>query len=290
MENAKDYSIFKKFQQKEVDGSFLYKEIAKIAKDKNERETLLFISEDELKHAKIFEKYTGIMPKPRHVRIFFYLLAARLFGYTFIIKLLERTEESSIMHYKNQIDPIPELDKILKEEEIHEKKLLELLDEERLKYIGDIVLGMNDALVELTGALAGYTLAMQNTNIIAMAGLITGISATLSMAASSFLSSREEGSKNAMKSSIYTGFAYLLTVAMLITPYLILPIDSYLQALAITLVVAIVIIASYNFYISVAKSRPFFGNFLVMTSISIGVAVISFAVGILVKNVLGIDI
>ena len=164
------------------------------------------------------------------------------------------------------------------------------MDEERLHYVGDMVLGMNDALVELTGALAGYTLAMQNTHVIAMAGMITGISATLSMAASGYLSSREAEQKDAVKSATYTGIAYLMTVALLILPYLLLPAKAYLWALGITLLIAITIIAGFNFYLSVAKGRPFKHNFLVMSSISIGVAVISFGVGLIVKNTLGIDL
>ena len=47
-----------------------------------------------------------------------------------------------------------------------------------------MVLGLNDALVELTGTIAGLTFVLTNTTLIAMAGIITGIAATLSMAAS----------------------------------------------------------------------------------------------------------
>ena len=55
-----------------------------------------------------------------------------------------------------------------------------------------VVLGLNDALVELTGVLAGLTLALRETRLIAMAGLITGIAASLSMAASEYLSTKTE--------------------------------------------------------------------------------------------------
>jgi VIT1/CCC1 family predicted Fe2+/Mn2+ transporter len=277
-------------QQQEIDGAALYREIARLTKSESERETLLGISNEEYKHAAVFEKYTGCKRKPRRFRLFCYSLAARILGYTFVIKLLERGEDLAITTYEKEIAQIPELKQVLDEEEIHEQKLLDMLDEERLHYVGDMVLGMNDALVELTGALAGYTLAMQNTHVIAMAGLITGISATLSMAASGYLSSREAGQKDAVKSSAYTGLAYLVTVALLIIPYLLLPSNGYLWALGTTLLIAVAIIACFNFYISIAKGRPFRRNFLVMVGISMGVAVISFVVGLLVKNVLGIDL
>ncbi len=290
MDRKEDCLFLKVLQQNEIDGSVLYRNIAGLTKDEKERKTLLLISNDEHKHAAIFERYTGCKLRPRRFRILCYTVAARILGYTFVIKLLERSEDMGIKAYQKEIDTLPELQQILEEEEVHEQLLLDMLDEERLHYVGDMVLGMNDALVELTGALAGYTLAMQNTHVIAMAGLITGVSATLSMAASGYLSSREAEQKNAVKSSAYTGLAYLVTVALLIIPYLLLPAGGYLWALGITLTIAIAIIAGFNFYISIAKSRPFRHNFLVMAGISLGVAVISFGVGLLVKNVLGIDL
>lgn len=286
-----DRVFFRKLQQQELNGAALYERIAQFTRDDEERETLLAISSDERKHAELFAKYSGCVAlQPNHFRVTLYSIAARLLGYTFVIKLLEHGENLGTEAYRAVIDRVPELDSILNDEEIHEKKLLDILNEERLRYVGDMVLGMNDALVELTGALAGYTLAMQNTHVIAMAGLITGVSATLSMAASVYLSSREAGQKNAVKSSAYTGFAYLLTVALLIIPYLLFPPNSYFWPLGIMLLIAIIIIACFNFYISIAKSRPFFHNFCVMAGISMGVAAISFMVGLMVKNVLGIDL
>jgi VIT1/CCC1 family predicted Fe2+/Mn2+ transporter len=281
---------FKKLQKNEVQGAALYQKIAEMTKNQKEKETLLAMSKDEWKHARTFGKYSGVNVKPNRFYIFFFVLLVRILGYTFVIKFLEKGEDKGIAVYERELSEIPELPQILEDEEKHEQELLDMLDEERLQYIGDIVLGMNDALVELTGALAGYTLAMQNTHVIAMAGMITGVSATLSMAASGYLSSREQSQKNAVKSSVYTGFAYLITVALLIIPYLVMPQGSYIAALVITLVIAIAIIAAFNFYISIAKGRAFKKNFLLMSAISLGVSVITFVIGLVVKNVLGIDL
>lgn len=281
---------FKKLQKNEAQGAALYQKIAEMTKNRKEKEILTAISKDEWKHARTFGKYSGTSVKPNSFYVFFFALLARILGYTFIIKFLENIEDKGIAVYKKELSEIPELPRILEDEERHEQELLDMLDEERLQYIGDIVLGMNDALVELTGALAGYTLAMQNTHVIAMAGMITGVSATLSMAASGYLSSREQSQKNAAKSSVYTGLAYLVTVALLIIPYLVMPQGSYITALIITLAIAIAIIAAFNFYISIAKGRAFKKNFLLMSAISLGVSVITFGIGLVVKNVLGIDL
>lgn len=289
--NKNKKKVFRSLQKSEMFGAVLYGKIGNSLKDKKNKDTLLKMSEEEKMHSAVFGKYADAGDVTLNkFKIWLYMACAHIFGYTFVIKLMEKGEDLGIQKYKTMLDEIPEMSDILDDEEKHEQELLNMLDEERLNYVGDIVLGMNDALVELTGALAGYTLAMQNTHVIAMAGLITGVSATLSMAASGYLSSKEAGHKDAIKSSIYTGVAYLVTVALLIIPYLVLPAKSYMLALLLTLVIAITIIAGFNFYVSIAKGRGFKKNFLVMSAISLGVSVITFGIGVIVKNVLGIDL
>ena len=179
---------------------------------------------------------------------------------------------------------------IRQQEEEHEQALLAMLDEESLQYVGSMVLGLNDALVELTGSLAGFTFAMQNTRLIALSGLIIGISATFSMASSEFLAARSEGRDDALKSCTYTGIAYLFTVVALVLPYLLLGSAQYMLALICMLLVVVLIIAGFTYYTSVALDQPFRRRFAEMAGISIGVAVVSFFVGILAKQVLGVDI
>jgi VIT1/CCC1 family predicted Fe2+/Mn2+ transporter len=153
------------------------------------------------------------------------------------------------------------------------------------------VLGLNDALVELTGTLAGLTFALQSGQLVAVSGLITGIAAALSMAASEFLSSRAENDSKAGRSALYTGLAYIVTVILLIMPYLVVPQhgNGIFISLAITLAIAVLIILGFNFYVSVAKDLPFKQRFLEMFGISMGVSVLSFVVGLIVRNVFGID-
>lgn len=242
-------------QQEELNSSVLYERIARKTKNIRERENLLSIAKDERRHAEAFAKYSGIQLEPNLHWVRLHMFAQMLLGYTFLIKLLERGENYGIQAYRAQIDMIPELKQILTDEESHESALAEILDEDRLHYLGDVILGMNDALVELTGSLAGYTLAMQNGKIIAMAGLITGISATLSMAGSGYLSVREEGGKNAAKSTVTIGLSYLVTVMLLILPYLFFPSGKYISALVVTLLIAMIIIAVFNYYLSVARGE-----------------------------------
>lgn len=284
------YKILKKMQQSEITESVVYKKIAKFAKGEENKKTLERLASEEENHAKIWEKYTGLKLKPSKWKIFKYSFLARVFGFTFAIKLMESGEENAQKEYDVLAKEIEESAIVKQQEEEHEKALIEILDEERLKYVGSMVLGLNDALVELTGSLAGFTFAMQNTKIIALSGLIIGVSATFSMAASEFLSARSEGRNDAFKSCLYTGIAYLVAVALLILPYLLLPTNAYILALICMLAIVILIITVFTYYTSVAQSKPFLSRFLEMSIISVTVAVISFGVGILAKILFGIDI
>lgn len=289
-------AYIRKFQQEEVDGAALYCQIAAKSKDGKNREILLKIAEDENRHAAILRNYSGEELRPNRLRLLLYTIIAVIAGYTFAIKLMERSEERTKARYrafdKNEAEHARfwELAGIIRDEERHEVVLTSMLKEERIGYVGSIVLGMNDALVELTGALAGYTFAMQNTRIIAMAGIITGFSATFSMAASEFLSSRADGHHNALKSAIYTGVAYLITVLLLILPFLLFHREMYMWALLVALATAIAVIACFNWFIAVTLDRSFKKGLVEMSALSMGVAVLSFGIGILVKNFLGIDL
>ncbi len=277
------------FQRLELEGFHSYKKLSKSIKDRTNRDTILRIASEEMKHYDMWKKYTGRDVKPNMLRVNFYNFLSRTFGYTFGIKLMERGEDATLANYAPFKGIIPEIDEFLADETDHENTLIGMLDEESLQYAGSVVLGLNDALVELTGALAGLTLAFQNTRLIALSGLITGIAASLSMAASEFLSTHsEESQKSPVKAAVYTGIAYIITVALLILPYLIF--QNYLVCLGITLATAVLIIAIFNYYISVARDMSLKRNFLVMAGLSLGVAALSFGIGYLIRTVLGIEV
>ena len=283
-------AMIRRMQQNELTESVIYEKIAAFAKGEENKQTLLRLSREEKAHYQIWKKYTGEEMKPQKWQVFKYTAIARIFGFTFAVKLMERGEEHAQIEYEKLAQEVPESIQIRKEEEEHEQALLSMLDEESLLYVGSMVLGLNDALVELTGSLAGFAFALQNTRLIALSGLIVGISATFSMASSEFLAARSEGRTDALKSCTYTGVAYLITVIALIAPYLIFPSEQFIAALLCMLLVVILIIAGFTYYTSVAQDQPFKSRFLEMAVISITVAVLSFVVGILAKKFLGVDV
>lgn len=277
------------YQRNEITEYSIYSRLAKVQKNKENSEVLYRIAEDEKKHYAFWKSFTNREVAPDRFRIMYYYWISRILGLNFGIKLMERGEEQAQENYEDLTARIPGSAKVKKDEEQHEKELVALIQEERLNYVGSIVLGLNDALVELTGALAGLTFAFQNTGLVALAGLITGISASFSMAASEFLSARSSGDgENALKSSLYTGIAYIFTVVFLVVPYFVFN-NPYL-ALVFTILTALLIILIFNFYVSVAKDYSFKKRFLEMASLSLAVAAISFGIGFMVRRILGVEI
>ncbi len=278
-----------KAQKNEITEFHIYKKLSRKVKNRENADILSVIADDELRHYTFWKGHTGKEVRPNRFKVFKFFWIARLFGITFGIKLMEKGEEQAQVNYGEIAKIIPEADEIIRDEDDHEKKLIGMLEEEHLKYVGSVVLGLNDALVELTGTLAGLSFALQNTRLVALAGLITGIAASLSMAASEFLSARHgESDENPLRSSLYTGTAYIFTVVALISPFLIF--QNYLVCLGVTLFNAVLIILIFNFYVSVAKDLPFRSRFLEMFSISMGVAALSFGIGWLIRIFLGVEV
>ena len=278
------------FQKDELTSYHIYSFISEMVKDEKNSQVLKQIADDEHSHANVWKQYTNEEIKPSYLKIIWYRFLFFILGYTFVIKSLELHEFEGIQALDNLKKEIPEVKKIIKQEKEHEKQLINMLDEERLNYVGAMVLGLNDALVELTGTIAGMTFVLMNTTLIAMAGIITGVSATLSMAASNCLAERAEGNPNALKASIYTGLTYLLTVIFLVFPYLIMPTDMYLPALLCMIATVVFLVFIFNYYIAVVKSEPFWSKFMEMTAVSLSVALIAFLLGLGAKMLFGIEI
>ncbi len=277
------------FQKNEITEHYIYSKLAQTVKSPKNRRILEAIADDELRHYREWREYTQHDVEPDKLKIWTYYLISRVFGFTFGVKLLEAGEEAAQDSYGHLRDMIPEADAIGRNENEHETVLLGLLDEEMLRYTGSMVLGLNDALMELTGVLAGLTLALRDTKLIALTGAITGVAAALSMGASEYLSTKtEKDGRSPLRASFYTIGAYIITVLILILPYLIL--KNYYICLGYTLAGALLIIAVFTYYISVARDLPFKKHFLEMAGLSFAVAALSFLVGYIMRTFLGIDV
>lgn len=277
-----------KAQRNELTESIIYHKLSKFSSGKKNAPIFEKISLEEKKHHDIRQKYTQVIVKPNMFRVRFFLLLTKCLWLSFGIKLMERGEQYAQEAYLKLKDYVPEAVSIQHDEEAHEKKLIAMIDDKWLSYIWSIVLWLNDALVELTWVLAWLTLWLQDPKLIWIVWLITWISASLSMGASEYLSTKSEWWENAFTSSIYTWTAYFITVILLVLPFLL--INRSFIALPITIGIAVAIIAIFNWYVSIARDFNFRHRFWEMVWISIWVAIISFGIGLLVRNLFGLDV
>ena len=289
--NSDSRKVLRRQLANELTESVVYSRLAAMQKDGKNREILENIGRDEAAHAQVISELLGEKGEVDRLAVARVVFNARLFGLTFALKLMEKGESSAGLTYRGIQEEYPQLVRIAQDEERHEAELIALLDDERLNNMGSIVLGLNDALVELTGALAGFTFALSDPVKIAKTGLITGLAAAMSMAASAFLSARadsnansgdqEDASGGAGKAALYTGIAYVITVFILVAPYVVF--SNVTCALIAMLLSALGIIAFFNFYLSVARDTSFKRGFLEMAGISTTVALISYGIGYLLK-------
>lgn len=276
-------------QRNEITEHHVYLALAGRQKDEHNRRVLEQIAAEEKRHYEFWGQHTGLTPPPNRWTVWKFIWIARLFGLTFAIKFMEKGEEKAQVKYTDFADSIPGAERIAQDEHEHEQELMNMIDEERLLYVGSIVLGLNDALVELTGALAGFTLALRDSRLIAVIGLITGVAAALSMGASEYLSTKAESDEGRTpgKAAVYTTAAYIVTVAILIGPFFLL--GNPLIALGLTVTGALLVIMAFTYYVSVAQDLPFWRRFLEMACLSLGVAAVSFGIGYLLQRFVGVE-
>lgn len=278
-------------QRDEITSYILYKKVAEKTGNEHNRKILSDIADTELQHYNFLKTYSHHDVKPARVKMYFFVFLAYVFGLTFAFKYFEYGEAKAIEGYKAMVKCYPGVASFIADEEAHEQAMIDILQERKLDYVGSIVLGLNDALVEFTGALAGYTFAMRDSRLIGIIGLITGVAASLSMASSEYFSKKNDGESEggkALPASIYTGVAYIITVVLLVLPFFL--VSNYFAALIISVAIAILVIFFFNFYISIVRSYKFWPRFFTMAGISLGVAAVSFVIGLLIRIAFDVEV
>ena len=147
-----------------------------------------------------------------------------------------------------------------------------------------IILGMHDAIVSLTGLIAGLYFAFTNTNIIIISCILSSITAALSMGAANYLAVKSTNKNIALKSAFYTGIAYILTCILLIFPFIAFKHQTI--AIISVIIIAILIIFAFNrfFY----KNEMFYRHFFEMLSICTIVSIVAFLIGEIASKIFGI--
>ena len=214
----------------------------------------------------------------------------KVFGLTFTAKFLEGNERDAVRNYtaflKDADEPMKaRIEDILRHEKLHEKELIGQIREERVSFLSSIVLGVNDGLIELTGVLVGFAFALRSHMVVALLGTVTGIAASLSMAASAYMQARHEEGKEPKKAGLYTGGAYLFVVAVLVLPHFL--ISNVYLAVGVMFCLIVLLILGLSFYSAVLFERDFKDQAGEMLMFSLGVAGVTFLLGSFVRSMIG---
>lgn len=278
-----------KAQKAEITEYLIYDKLSQSIRGEDNTTLIKGIAEDELKHHNLCNNYTGCDVEPNRFKVWLYYLISRLFGITFGLKLMENAEEKAHRVYEELAAYIPAVEDFAIDEARHKRELIDLIDDERLNYTGDIVRGLNAALVEITGALAGLTLAFQNRALIVTTGLILGVTMSLSLTSTEYLATKSShGIKSPFKSALYAGIVNILAIILLLLPYMLIP--NIFISLGLTVLIAVIMVFLFSFYISVVKDTSTLKTFLEMAAISLGIAALAFGIGFLAKEFLHIHV
>ncbi len=281
-----------RYCEDEYTDHLVYQKLAARESSPERRETLLSLSRQEEAHYKFWKSVLdGYEPRVRRLFLRMVVVMRYLFGVTFAVKFLERHEEQVIKEYR-RVRPFfdgeaaGQLDQIIADEEKHEDFFIGQINEGVVKYLGFIVLGLADAIIEITGVHAGFLGVTSSTTMAGVAGLIVGFAAAISMATAAYLQAKQSTERNPITSALITGFSYILAVVFLALPYFLT--GNMLLAFLVSLLMAMLLTAYFTFYSAVLFDRHFGKEFLESSALTLGTAIATYFFGELLGKIFGI--
>lgn len=250
-------------------------------------EALRTLADTERGHYEFWKKYVPEEePRLDSVKLYRMLFLRRFFGLTFAIRFLDRHEAKVVEEYTGLAPLIPESDRaafdaMVADEKEHEKAFAMKVESSAVSYISFVVLGLADALVEISGIHAGWLGLFAKTEIAGLAGIIAGGAASLAMASAAFAQAKQGFQGSARLSAAYTGISYFVTAVILATPYFLT--STMALALGFSLTLAVIILAVTTWYSTVIQEKPFFRDFVVILLILFATTIVVFSLGYVVS-------
>jgi vacuolar iron transporter family protein len=246
-------------------------------------EVLKTLSATEHGHYEFWRKYVpGEQPKLAKLKLYWILFLRRFFGLTFATRYLDRHEANVVVEYAGLAPLIPESDRadfeaMVADEKEHERAFAMKVESSAVAYISFVVLGLADALVEISGIHAGWLGLFEKTEIAGIAGIIAGGAASLAMASAAFAQAKQGFKGSARLSAGYTGVSYFITAVLLATPYFLT--SNMVLALGSSLAVAVIILAVTTWYSTVVSEKAFFRDFVEILLILFATTLVVFTLG-----------
>ncbi|ARM74935.1 VIT1/CCC1 transporter family protein [Acidianus manzaensis] len=298
--------IIRKNYKSEIFDYSLYSDLAKMERNQKVKEVLIELAEGERSHAEFWKNVAesrgilldnlGFFDK---IKLFFLKIFRKILGLPLTIKLAELGEINDAQKYyelsKNEEFNDTEKQKLLdimNQELVHEEVLTQSqINAERIR---DAIYAVSDGLIEVLAGVSGLDSVLNTPFLVALGGLIIGISGMISMSIGAYLSSssEEDIKKNKIKNNIssineeknesgesvkITAISYILGAIIPILPFLIGIggifglITSYVITGISTLIVGSIIglLSNYN---PLKKG-------LIMTALAIGAALVTHGIG-----------
>ena len=218
MKHVDSIKMALKFYRGEMMDAKVYRYLSMLEKDEKRKKMLIGLSNIETRHADFWKSYLekrGVIVKEMEmgaVKKFAVWLTRKILGVRVTVSLAEMGESSAIESYYDfyeQGDLSDEEKKrlrlIILDELEHEKLFMREKSILHTDNIRDIVLGMNDGLVEILGAVTGLSAVYYNNPLlVGLSGLIVGVAGSLSMGIGAYVSVRSqrqvnEGSRRRLK-------------------------------------------------------------------------------------------
>ncbi len=276
-----------------TDGS-VYLALSRRERNQAFKKALEDLAHAERTHYEFWKTYApNVTVKVNRIKVYFILLLRLTLGLTFTMKFLESHEEEVHKRYRQIAESIPPVDKarfeaMLQDEEHQENYLMGEIHEGRVKYMSFIVLGLADAVVEISGIHAGSLGIYNRTELAGIAGIVAGMAASIAMASAAYAQAKQGFEGSAKWSAIYTGVSYMFTAVFLALPYFLTA--SMVAALGTSLVVGVFLVAMMTYYDSIISARAFKRQFAEIAGIILAASLALYIAGTLIRQLLGIVI
>ncbi len=274
----------------------VYQKLATLGIERNQgfKDILAKLAATELGHYEFWKKYAPDEKiKVARVKVYLAILVRLLLGTTFAVRYLERNETNVIRRYREVSNLIPPEDgerfqQMLADEEEHEKGFEFQIQSGLVLYISFVVLGLADAVVEISGIHAGSLGIYNSTRLAGLAGVVAGAAASVAMASAAFAQAKQGFQGSARLAASYTGASYFATALVLASPYFFT--DKMTLALGVSLFLAVLIVAFNSFYSTVISGKAFRRDFFEITGVMAGATVALYILGLIIRYVFGITV
>lgn len=293
----------------------IFSRLAKSEKDRSLRILLGRLARMERAHMGLWAEIAG-RKEPElgfgswivMLRVYAYLIARKILGVAFITMLLGKGEMEALGRYNEVMKSFGQsaidrkrLDTIIADERYNEADLKEKIREYRgqLNYIRSIVFGLNDGLVEILAAVAGIAVVASSGIIVIIAGIIIGVSGTLSMAGGSYLSAKSHNLLEEAKEedeaqirpgheAMYTGVYYFLGSLVSIVPFA-LGLSGFAGIIWAVILVSLVL-TTVSVIVAVVSGTSIGKRVFEMLAISLGAVVVTVVLGTIARVYFGVVI